>query len=231
MNDYVSGGYYIIRAIPRPNDLSHILPEKLLTISNCFTKAVCDIVQLQWDNYDDVREAIADEANEFGIPQAQIPELVSWAKAQHNTNYNVYSDVGPALELRGRFITDPSTHVVGIGLHTSLLESFESQLPKDVNRGLGLVELVNEKRPPAEGGNALGFEPLGFEATKFHSWLCHYAPDEMYKRFGIRPNHFGFIDRFDEARQVNEYLLQTGAEPAIWEPWLLLDYVSTSAVI
>jgi hypothetical protein len=46
----------------------------------------------------------------------------------------------------------------------------------------------------------------------------------VYKRFGIRPNHLGLIDKLDDAQQVNEYLLQTGAEPAIWEPWLLLDY-------
>ena len=229
MIDYVSGGYYVLKAIPRPSDLSDILPDKLLTMSDCFTKVVRDIIQLQWDSYDNVCEAIADEAREFGISEARIPELVSWAKTQHNTNYLVYSEVEPALELRRRFVTDSSTHVIGIGLHTSLLDSFESQLVKDVNRGTGLLELVNEKRPPADGGNALGFEPLGFEATKFHSWLCHYAPDEAYKRFSIRPNQLGLIDTLDDARQVNEYLLQTGAEPAVWEPWLLLDYAPTIA--
>ncbi len=117
--------------------------------------------------------------------------------------------------------------MVGIGLHQSLFESFESQLTKDVNQGLGLLELVKERQPPADGGNAVGFEPLGFEATKFHSWLCHYAPDEVYKRFGIRPNQLGLIETLKDARQVNEYLLQTGAEPAIWEPWLVLDYTAT----
>jgi len=224
MIDYICGGYYVLKAIPRPSDLSDILPDKLLTMSDCFTKVVRDIIQLQWDNYDNVREAIADEARDFGISDARIPELTSWAKAQHNTNYNVYSEIEPALELRQRFITDHSTHVVGIGLHTSLLDSFQSQLLKDANHGLGLLELVNEKRPPADGGNVLGFEPLGFDATKFHSWLCHYAPDEAYKRFGIRPNQLGLIDSLDDAKKVNEYLLQTGAEQAIWEPWLLLDY-------
>jgi hypothetical protein len=44
-------------------------------MSNCFTKLVSDIVRLQWDAYDNVREAIADEAMEFGIPEAKIPEL------------------------------------------------------------------------------------------------------------------------------------------------------------
>ena len=48
--------------------------------------------------------------------------------------------------------------------------------------------------------------------------------DEMYKPFGIRPNQLGLIDQPEDARQVNEYLRQTGAELAIWEPWLLLDF-------
>jgi hypothetical protein len=226
MIDYVSGGYYVLKAIPRPDGLSDILPDKLLTMSNCFTELVRDIIQLQWDRYDDVRESIADEAREFGIPEARIPELTSWAKSQQNTNYLVYSEIGPALELRRRFITDPSTHVVGIGLRTSLLDSFQSQLVKDINQGTGLLELVNEKRPLVDGGNALGFEPLGFEGTKFHSWLCHSAPDKAHKHLGIRPNQLGLIDSFDAAKQVNEFLLQTGAEPAIWEPWLLLDYAT-----
>ena len=91
------------------------------------------------------------------------------------------------------FITDASTHVVGIGLHTSLLESFKSQLAKDVNNGLGLAELVDMKRPLAESGVPLGHEPLGFEATRFHSWLCHNTPKETHLRFGIRPNQFGLI--------------------------------------
>ncbi|HEY3939885.1 MAG TPA: hypothetical protein VGL97_20815 [Bryobacteraceae bacterium] len=228
MTDYISGGYYVLKTIPRPHGLSDILPNTLLTISTCFTRVVRDIIELQWDSYDNVGATIAEEANEFGIPQARIPELITWAKAQHNTNDIVYSEVAPALELRHRFIGEPSARVVGIGLHASLLDSFESQLEKDINRGSGLLELVREKRPPAEGGAVLGFEPLGFEAMTFHSWLCHYAPDEAFKRFGIRPNQLGLIDGIDDAKRVNDYLLETGAEPAIWEPWLVLDYTAKS---
>jgi hypothetical protein len=225
MGHYISGGYYVVKTVLRPSELSDILPSNLLTMSNCFATVVSDVIQLQWDNYDNVREAIAEEAREFGISQSRIPELVSWAKAQRNTNYLVLTEVEPALDLRHRFITDTSTHVVGIGLHTSLLESFDSQISKDINKGLGLAELVTERRPLAGGGVPLGFEPLGFEGSKFHSWLCHYAPDEMHKRFGLRPNQFGLIDKFEDAQLANNHLLQTGAEPAIWEPRLLLDYV------
>jgi hypothetical protein len=228
VNNYVSGGYYIVKAIPRPSDLSEILPENLLTLSNCFTTVMRELIQLQWDNYADVQEAIVEEATDFGIEQSQIPDLVSWVKAQHNTHYHVFTQVESPLELRERFIRDLSAHVIGIGLHESLLDSFRMQVTKDINNGLGLVELIDEKRPVAEGGKPLGFEPLGFEATKFHSWLCHYAPNEIHKKFGIRPNRLGLIDQLEDACQVNDYLLRTGAEPAIWEPWLLVGYAPNS---
>ena len=183
------------------------------------------VVQLQSDNYEDLKEAVAEEAIEFGIEQSQIPGLVTWAKAQHNPNYLVFTDVHPPLQFVQRFISpDSLVHVIGIGLHASLLSSFESQLAKDMNRGFGLAEIVNEKCPLAAGGTAIGYEPLGFEACHFHSWLCHDVPDETFRQFGIAPNRFGLIDNLQDARRANDYLLKAGAEPAIWEPWLLLDY-------
>jgi hypothetical protein len=226
-SEYFSGGYYIVKSIFRPTDLSSPVPDRLLTMSACFTDVMRDIVQLQSDRYEDVKEAIAEESRAFGIDRSQIPQLVTWAKSQHNTNYLVFTHLEPALELHNRFVQDGAAHVIGIGLHTSLLASFEAQLTKDVNKGIGLAELVGEKRPVADGGHKLGFEPLGFYGTEFHSWLCHDAPVEVNKRFGIRPNQLGLIDKLQDACRANEYLLETGAETAIWEPWLMLDYTLT----
>jgi len=56
MNDYISGGYYVVKAIRRPSDLSDILPNDLLTMSRCFTAAMQDVIQLQWDTYENVRD-------------------------------------------------------------------------------------------------------------------------------------------------------------------------------
>ncbi len=226
MNEYVSAGYYVVNEISRPKEVSEILPDKLLTISNCFAPVVRQIIQLRWDDYEDVREAVAEEATKFGILPIQVPDLVRWAKEQDNDNYVVYTNVETPLELRTRFMNKPETHVVGLGLHADLLSSFKSQLDKDVNKGLGLVELIEQERPLTEGGSCLGYEPLGFCGTSFHSWLCHYAPDEAFRLFGTRTNKLGLIDEFKDALRVNEHLLQTGCEPAIWEPWLIVDYAA-----
>ena len=117
------------------------------------------------------------------------------------------------------YFENTPVHVIGIGLHASLLSSFESQLTKEINKGSGLAEIVNEQRPLAGGGTAVGYETLGFGGCYFHSWLCHDIPDEAYRQFGISPNRFGLIDNLDDARRANDHLPEAGAEPAIWETW------------
>ena len=114
--------------------------------------------------------------------------------------------------------------VVGIGLHISRLSSFRNQLDQDINHGYGLLERIEENTMLAAGGHVLGFEPLGYEGTHFHSWLCNDVPDDAHNRFGIRPNDQGFINEFEDAVRVVEYMKETGAEPAIWEPWLVVQY-------
>jgi hypothetical protein len=100
----------------------------------------------------------------------------------------------------------------------------ESQLGDDVNKGAGLVERVNRRAPLAVSGRVLGYEPLGFEAMKFHSWLCHNAPPDAKERFGIEPNRAGFIDTLSSAVRVTQDLKASGAESAIWLPWLIVRY-------
>jgi len=60
--------------------------------------------------------------------------------------------------------------------------------------------------PLDSSGEVLGFEPLGFEATKFHSWLCHNSPVDAFEKFGIGTNSKGFIDKFDDALHVTQHL-------------------------
>jgi len=111
--------------------------------------------------------------------------------------------------------------LVGIGLERSLVPNLLTQLQDDANHGYMLIERVNANTPLERGGKVLGYEPLGFDATKFHSWLCHDAPTDVNDRFGIRPNREGFIDSFADAVHITRNLRATGAETAIWEPWLI----------
>src|SRR5436309_7820710 len=64
---------------------------------------------------------------------------------------------------------------------------------------------------------------LGTKARIFIAG-CNDVPDDAHNRFGIRPNDQGFINEFEDAVRVVEYMKETGAEPAIWEPWLVVQY-------
>jgi hypothetical protein len=88
-----------------------------------------------------------------------------------------------------RHCTDKDLVVlVGIGLERSLVPNLLTQLQDDANHGCMLIERVNANTPLERGGKVLGYEPLGFDATKFPSSLCHDAPTDVNDRFGIRPN-------------------------------------------
>lgn len=118
----------------------------------------------------------------------------------------------------------PPQLLLGIVLHTSLLPSLRRQRDRDINRGYGLLERVGEHQPLAGGGIVLGFEPLGFEAMSFHSWLCNYFPDNVRRDLCIVPASNGFIEDFSDSQRVTTYIISANGEPAIWLPWLVVEY-------
>ena len=222
-NAFISGGYFLTKRVGRPRAISDLAPDSIITLSNCFTEIAPDSWADKAYSFND--EERAAEAFKFGIPGDAVPSLADqFTMAVESTHITNFFPNLPIAQEFHRFCTDQAVVLVGIGLHVSLLQSLKAQLGDDVNRGYGLIERVDANIPVADGGDALGYEPLGFEATKFHSWLCHNAPVEAHKQFGIRPNRAGFIDAFNDAVRVTENLKATGAELAIWEPWLVVQY-------
>ena len=223
-SEYISGGYFITKPVQRPDGPFSQLPETFLTASDCFAEIAPDLWAVDWESYP--QTDVAEEAGKFGIPAHLATELVQWVSARMvgGLHPNAFLTLAMAREFVQRFVVDNAVCIIGIGLHTSLLPSFYRQLEKDMNRGYGLVDRVDRKDLLADGGSLLGFEPLGYEAVHFHTWLCNSTPDETEKLFGVRPNQNGLITKLEDAIRITEHLVRTGAEPAIWEPWLLLKY-------
>jgi hypothetical protein len=226
LDDYICGGYFLTKRVSRPAYVSNLAPDRMTTLSACFT----DIAPDSWADadyrHDDVEQV--QEAVKFGIPATAVPELVNMftraVRPEHLTNFFPSLSIGQNFY---RYCADKDLVVlIGIGLERSLIPTLHAQLHDDVNEGYGLIERVNANIPLERGGNVLGYEPLGFDATRFHSWLCHNAPVDAYDRFGIRPNSAGLIDSFADVVRITEHLKATGAELAIWEPWLVVQYGS-----
>jgi hypothetical protein len=208
-SEYISGGYFISKPIQRPSGPFSLLPEAFLTASDCFADIAPDLWAVDWESY--APKEVVEEAAKFGIPAHLTAELVQWVSAHMvgGLHPNAFLSLPMTREFVRRFVADNGVQIIGIGLHTSLLPSFYGQLEKDINRGYGLVDRIDRKDLLADGGNPLGYEPLGYEAEKL---------------FGVRPNQNGLISKLEDAIQITENLVRTGAEPAIWEPWLLVNY-------
>ncbi len=90
----------------------------------------------------------------------------------------------------------------------------------------GTIAAAVKREAPAVGGEILGFEPMAFEDGLTCSWLCNGLETVCFEKLGIRPNASGYLkDEADAARAVE--LIEsdeTGAEPGLWLPWLLLEY-------
>jgi hypothetical protein len=222
-SEFISGGYYLVTKFKRPNDIASALPDTLISLSKCFTEiGPGDWLLRSW-NW--TLEQSAEEAGLFGIPQDLVVSMLDWCKPDLFEEWpNSFRTVDSALEFVRRLVQSADVIVVGIGLHPDLVESFLSQINKDPNDGSGLIEQVKRGAPLSPVGQPLGFEPLGFEGMAFHSWLCHGATPEAEAKLGVRTNQNGLISDFHDAVRVTEHLVATGAEPAIWEPWLLMRY-------
>lgn len=216
-----------MKRIERPPNISELLPPTVLTLSSCFADIAPDLWAVDWKSYP--LADVAAEAAKFGIKPHLAAELMKWVTAQTTGEHpNAFRSTDTAREFRRRFSVSSDVLVVGKGLHTSLLASFHEQLGKESNRGYGLLDRVERKEQLAGGGDFLGYEPLGYDATSFHTWLCHSMPDEAKARFGIIPNENGLISNLRDAVELTRHMVETGAEPGIWEPWLLVSYPFSS---
>ncbi len=224
-NAYICGGYFLVKRIPRPKDISDLIPETILTLSECFTDIAPDIWAFEGYNVDD--EERSEEALKFGITGPAVREMVSLLTHENGAlPANAFPHLSVAQEFYRHSAPEADIALLGIGLEPSLMSSLYAQRDDDVNHGYGLIERLELMHPLQIGGEPLGHEPLGFEATKFHSWLCHDEPPEALKRFGVRPNRHGFIESLADAARVTKHLKSAGATPAIWEPWLIVQYAA-----
>jgi hypothetical protein len=236
---FVSGGYYLVRPTARPESFSTLLPATIVTLSSCIGEVGPGLWAVDWPGAPQNREA---EAAKFGIPADRLPELVDWVSAvvagrlvpggspTQDPGEVVpfgFSSLSAAREFYVRFIPGNEILILGSGLHESLLPSLDEQKHRDINRGFGLVERIHRRQAVAPG-TVLGFEPLGFEAVSFHSWLCNDFPEEVNKKLGIQPGPNGLITDLADAIRVTEHIRQAEAEPAIWLPWLIVQYASTT---
>src|SRR6266700_337276 len=117
---YICGGYRLVKRVPRGDGLTDLLPDNIITLSNCFAETAPDDWALDGYNYDD--EERAAEALKFGIPAAAVPELVTLMSRESGA---LHSNAFPTLSVAREFYRScgkgADVALVGIGLHPTLI--------------------------------------------------------------------------------------------------------------
>jgi len=233
LDQFLSGGYYLATPAKRHPSFSALLPETILTVSPCIAD-----VGPNGDNWASTTlEEQEAEASTIGVSPADLPAyLDSFDAITRRTvlpagmraaaePFEVMpfglSSFAIASELHAQI--NPLALLLGIGLHASLAPLLYEQRDRDINRGFGLIDRI-EQNQRLSPGRILGFEPLGFHAMSFHSWICNYFPDKVSTDLGIQPAANGFIAEFSDAVRATAYIAKAKGEPAIWLPWLVVQY-------
>ena len=229
-SQYVSGGYFLAKYADRAEPMSaDLLPARILSASNCIAD-IPDAWAVKWANYKETNRK--EEAAKFGIAPEMLPDVIDWVTSGLESQKIGWPVVFYSLETARKFAENFLPHdsdlaLLGIGLESELAALLLREEKPPENHGTpGIYEALRRGLSLEVGGEVLGFEVLGYEWGGFHSWLCNGLEVDSYREFNIRPNGYGFISNLEDAVKSAEYASreEVGAEPALWQPWLVVKY-------
>ena len=72
---------------------------------------------------------------------------------------------------------------------------------------------------PAES-RLLGYEILGYELSRFHSFICNSLEQVYFNKLQIKLNENGLIQDIKDAEKATVLTnVPNVAEPVLWQPW------------
>jgi hypothetical protein len=228
-SQFYSGGFFLIRAVETPQGLddSNLLPEKIISLSSCF----CKKLDNTWTWTADKTE----EAFEFGISESKWDMFKSWCSTQYQAEqldmYGMFNSKQIVQDCVQQFISDKTNlHLIEVGLpHYLGADNWREQIPDD-GHDVGIEQRISRCIPMLKDGLTLGFEVVSYCYHDFgHTWLCSYLHREMHELYGIKPNQYGFIDTFDDAKKVYDWIAEDDmrgrrGEPEPYDFWLVVSH-------
>ncbi len=242
LDEYISGGYYIVKAMPRPDWKSaDLLPAKIISASGDMCPSIPDAWAIRWT--DRTQASRLEDAAMFGLSPDELELLLAWTDEAWSDNRlrwtNVLSTPEVARDVATRFVAGGlDVHILGISVRREHAAHFPAVPDEQVDEcesggcrknGLpGVYETLALGEPPAEGGRRLGFELLGFmmDAPPPFSWLANDLEAPVADELRIRPSVDGFIATEADARKAADYCNRDDvpSEPVHWLPWLIVEY-------
>lgn len=227
--DFYVGGYYLVQGHEMPTWMREDqLPVKLWTVSPCICEIYPDSWVFSWsssssDNYQ--RDLRLDNEGMNSL-QALADKLMS----QEELGWpNVFLDIVVARNFYHQYLKHiPDIKLLSIALSEPYLSEFVEENRPGPNMGEGGVYKKLLQRHLRDN-NAIvrGFEVLGDEyGGQFHSFICNSLQTDYSEELNIALNQNGMIDNYEDAIRAAEYtnLDEVGAEPSLWQPWLILEH-------
>ncbi|MEV6598775.1 hypothetical protein AB0M36_18225 [Actinoplanes sp. NPDC051346] len=112
-----------------------------------------------------------------------------------------------------------SVPTAGVVELRTLLEEWIGDLPHPIR--------VNLSQPTAAPpGTVEGFEVLGFDLGRIHTWLCYGLHEEGRERLGIRPGEGGLLTTLHDAERVADLANSNVGTPEdiTWFPALITEH-------
>jgi hypothetical protein len=236
--DEVAAGYLLLRPVLRASYMDEaLLPDEIVSASECICPQFPDASAIDWVQASDETRFKALDA--VGLPAAFRADARTWATDNFDVNFGwpgVFFTAVAANEARRQLFGDGSqVKVIGLGLPLQWVDAFIAEAspppPADgfaAQGETGYLQMAKQLSPLAAGSQWLGFELLNVEFGQIvHSWLCNGLETHCADALGIRPGANGLIETLESADLCRNEIAreEVGAEPGLWLPWLLVEYV------
>lgn len=229
---YISGGYYIISPLTRAEYMDKtILPETIISASDC----LCDFhpeIDILWGSSNKSKQNYSKKLN---LSKETYEEMEKWVEDKFEEETfqfpQLFTTVHLAREFAKKFLHHLNDiRIIGIGLPENLVQAFLDEaetLSKSSKEQYGIETLLLNRTPmEIQGADIKGYEVLGFEFGKFHSYICNSLEKDYKKEFSFSLNENGLIPSLDMAYRCCDYSNDeaVGTEPVLWLPWSIYEY-------
>jgi hypothetical protein len=210
--DYAAGGYFVVKYSDQGFTHSELLPKRVISISRCIGEKLK--VYWGWGVLEN-RQDILD----FGIGEEKFPLFESWAKDETNIGFpDVFYLPQAARKFIAAFLdAGPDVMLIGIGLPNKMADGYLTDNSQTVYDPVthtprqalyGVNYMLHQRGQVAVGGEVIGFEVVSENVGLSCSWLCSNIEKNMHELFGIRPNQYGLMDSYADAKKVYDWIAE-----------------------
>lgn len=126
------------------------------------------------------------------LPADQDPLTAPWHASLHDA-INAARQASATPEI---------AYVLAMGVPASAAHELAALINRWIGDYAHPIQLNLSQPSPTPAGKIQGFEVLGFEAGRFHSWLCYDLYRQAFNELGILVNDRGLLATLLDARRV-----------------------------